>query len=146
MRFHAAGKVALDHLYTAADPRAYFTNLRGLDYAIPQRAAPYFRGLISELHVSTGRPVTVVDIGCSYGINAALLRHGLTMDELYGHYGGLPAELPRDAVLARDRALLAAHPAAPSAPRFVGLDIAADALAYGLDRAARRRRARRPRA
>ena len=88
MAFDATGKVALDHIYTQPDPRAYFRNLRGLDYLIPQLAKPYFH----QAHRGApGRPRrwrcrSVLDVGCSYGINAALLSCDATMDELYDRY------------------------------------------------------------
>ena len=131
MAFHDDGKAALDHIYTAPDPRAYFTTLRKLDYAIPQLAKPHFGRLIDELVTARpGEPLTVVDIGCSYGINAVLLRCDATMDELYERYGGIAASAQtRDTLLARDRELVRIRVRRPSV-RFVGLDISAPALAY----------------
>jgi carnitine O-acetyltransferase len=132
MRFHAAGKVDLEHIYTAPDPRTYFTTLRDLEYQIPQRARPYFLALIEEVREVRGlRTPTVVDIGCSYGINAALLRYGLSMGELYEHYCAIDPDVSRDEVLALDRAWLHGR-GRPHATRFTGLDISAEALAYGL--------------
>ena len=84
------------------DPRTYFRTLRKLDYQIPQLAKPRFARLVDELR-STRRTVTVLDIGCSYGINAALLRYDLTMDELYERYGGADADWTRAELLDRDR-------------------------------------------
>lgn len=89
MRFDPTGKVTLDHLYTQPDPRAYFGTLRHLGYCVPQQAKPYFEKLIKEYREArqVAAP-TVVDIGCSYGINAALLKCDATMDELYARYAG----------------------------------------------------------
>jgi carnitine O-acetyltransferase len=124
--FHDDGKASLDHIYTESDPRAYFSTLRGLEYQIPQTAKACFTRLIEQLRASR-RAVTVLDIGCSYGINPALLRCDATMAELYQRY--VRSSEPREALVARDRALLADRNRWPDT-RFVGLDVSAPALAY----------------
>ncbi|MER7399183.1 class I SAM-dependent methyltransferase [Streptomyces sp. NPDC000151] len=131
MRFDTTGKVSLDHIYTRPDPRAYFTVLRTLDYCVPQLAKPYFAKLLKEYREARRVAVPkVVDIGCSYGINAALLKYDVTMDELYARYGDdAAAGLTREELLARDRELSRARrPAQPT--RFVGLDASENALSY----------------
>jgi SAM-dependent methyltransferase len=132
VRFHAAGKVVLEHIYASPDPRAYFGTLRGLGYRIPELAKPHFARLIDEYRRTTGvRTTTVVDVGCSYGINAALLRYDLTIDELYAHYCNADPGASREDMLAADRALVRGRRRSWHT-RFVGLDIAPDALSYGL--------------
>jgi len=136
VRFDSTGKASLGHLYTQPDPRAYFGELRGLGYCVPQQAKPYFEKLIKEYRESRQVEVpTVVDIGCSYGINAALLKCDTTMDELYARYdtpdAGPDDTAAREALLARDRELSRSRtPAHPL--RCVGLDISQNALSYGL--------------
>ncbi|MEU0132662.1 class I SAM-dependent methyltransferase [Streptomyces sp. NPDC006296] len=129
MRLDASGKVTLDHIYTAPDPRTYFQVLRPLGYRVPQLAKPRFAELIEEYRETERVAVPhVLDIGCSYGINAALLKHDTTMDELYARYdGGGPAT--RAALLERDRDLARSRP--PAHPlHFTGLDASTAALAY----------------
>lgn len=136
MRADATGKVLLDHIYVQPDPRAYFRTLRGFEYRIPQLAKPYFTDLIEEYRLTRGvADVTVLDIGCSYGINAALVGHDVTMDELYERYGDDSVrEQPRSALLARDRAWLGSRSAgAKRQARFVGLDSSQPALSYALE-------------
>ena len=58
MQFHDDGKASLDHIYTEADPRAYFSTLRHLEYQIPQTAKACFSRLIEQLRASR-RAVTV---------------------------------------------------------------------------------------
>lgn len=133
MRFDTTGKVSLDHIYTQPDPRAYFGTLRELDYRIPQSAKPHFAGLLAQYRATVQAPATptVVDIGCSYGINAALLKCGASMQELYRHYGGAARALSRERLLARDRELVRTRTG--RAPvRFVGLDSSRNALSYAL--------------
>lgn len=138
MRFDATGKVTLDHIYTQPDPRSYFRVLRPLGYRIPQHAKPYFAKFINEYRESRNVAVpTVLDIGCSYGINAALVKYDATMDELYARYCGdgtvgashQEDTRTREALLARDRELSRSRRPAQGI-RFVGLDTSADALAY----------------
>lgn len=129
MQFDATGKVTLDHIYTQPDPRPYFATLRALDYRIPQLAKPYFRRLIDGYRISRGQDVPqVVDIGSSYGINAALLRCDLTMDQLYARYAAAD-DRSRDELLAADRELVGRSDNGVRA-RYVGLDISAPALSY----------------
>ncbi|MFG2651343.1 hypothetical protein [Streptomyces sp. NPDC048436] len=72
-----------------------------------------------------------MDICCSYGINAALLNHHVTLEELYDRYtspqvaGMTTAEL-----IDVDRRYYAAR-RRPDAVPVIGLDIAAPAVAYG---------------
>ncbi|ONH25360.1 methyltransferase type 12 [Pseudofrankia asymbiotica] len=89
MDFDAAGKVSLAHVYDQPDPRSYFSTLRALDYRLPQLAKPYFAKIIDECQESRpGRRLRVLDVGSSYGVNAALLKLDLAMDELYDRYAG----------------------------------------------------------
>jgi SAM-dependent methyltransferase len=122
VHFDTTGKVSFDHLYTAPDPRPYFAALREFGYQLPQLAKPHFAELIAGY-----RQPTVLDIGCSYGVNAALYRCGTTMDELYEHYASAEATgMDRAELIARDRARVT-----PSGVRFIGLDVSAPALEYG---------------
>jgi carnitine O-acetyltransferase len=133
VRFDDTGKVSLDHIYTQPDPRGYFGTLRKLGYCIPQVAKPYFARLIDEYRTSQLVPMpTVLDIGCSYGINAALLKFDLSMDELYERYGAPEAgSQTRSSLLARDRELMRSRNRLRHT-RFVGLDRSHPALSYAL--------------
>ncbi|ONH55572.1 methyltransferase type 12 [Frankia sp. CcI49] len=131
MPLDATGKISLAHVYTAPDPREYFSTLGQLDYQIPQLAKPYFENLLLRYREASGSPSpTVLDVGCSYGVNAALLKFDLSLAELYDHYGAAASD-PRERsdLLDRDRALAATR-RAPAGPHIVGLDSSAPALAY----------------
>jgi SAM-dependent methyltransferase len=129
LRFDATGKVSLDHIYTRPDPRTYFHVLRPLGYCVPQQAKPYFEKLIKEYRESEQVAIPkVLDIGCSYGINAALLKYDMTMDELYARYDSRVPE-SRAQLLARDRDLSRSRSPARGL-RFTGLDASTSALAY----------------
>ena len=74
-------KATMDHIYNQHDPRAYFRELTKLDYAIPGRAKPVFQKLIRHLQERRDEMVSVLDLGCSYGVNAALLKHDVGASE-----------------------------------------------------------------
>jgi SAM-dependent methyltransferase len=133
LQFDATGKVSLDHIYSQDDPRPYFDALQQLDYCIPQLAKPYFTKLIQEYRDTELVEVpTVLDVGCSYGVNAALLKCDATIDELYERYCGSDREaLGRDDLLALDRGLVRSRRDL-DALRFLGLDNSGPALAYAL--------------
>lgn len=80
-------KANMDHIYDQPDPRAYFRELEKLGYTIPGVAKPIFQKLISHLQRQQNDSIHVLDLGCSYGVNAALLKHDLSMRELYAHWG-----------------------------------------------------------
>ncbi|XRQ04380.1 class I SAM-dependent methyltransferase [Actinomadura welshii] len=134
MRVDTTGKISLDHIYTRPDPRAYFSTLRELDYNIPELAKPHFLRLIAEWRdAHPGASPTVLDIGCSYGINAALVKHGLTMAELYDRYSGRGAHRhTRATLLAGDRELVRSAEHGEDV-RFLGLDASEPALSYALE-------------
>ncbi|WP_106402240.1 class I SAM-dependent methyltransferase [Actinocorallia populi] len=129
MHVDSTGKVSLDHIYTEPTPLTYFSTLRRLEYRIPQAAKPHFEGLVEDYRRATGVAVPrILDIGCSYGINAALVKYDATMDELYERYCDGPQS--HEAVLARDREFVGSR--TPRAVRFVGLDVSRPALDYAL--------------
>lgn len=137
MDFDATGKVSLDHVYNQPDPRAYFRTLRTLDYQLPQLAKPYFSKVIDECRESRPeRPLRVLDVGCSYGVNAALLKFDLAMEELYDRYApdsGLTVDpRGRAELVDGDRALARARGGATDL-EVIGLDASGPALDYALD-------------
>ena len=103
-RLDQTGKIVLDHIYNEPDPRPYFSTLQALDYSIPGEAAPVFRRVIDALRAGgEAGSVNLIDLGCSYGVNAAILKHGLSMGDLYDRYaGGETAGLDHDALVARE--------------------------------------------
>lgn len=126
---HTTGKASFDDIYDRPDPRAYYARLAALDYRIPDLAKPVFQQQIREYRSQTRVATpTVLDIGCSYGVNAALLRLDSTVRELADHYAAAD-ESGRADLIARDRSCLAAGERLPDV-RFVGMDASRPALAY----------------
>ncbi|WP_438295279.1 hypothetical protein [Streptomyces sp. HUAS TT7] len=130
----AEGMVQFDDLYDQPDPRAYFRVLGPLEYRTPGHAQDIFRRLRSALDAATpagGPPLTVLDLCCSYGINAALLNHDVTLDELCERYTSHEAASMNTAQLAEwDLEFFEARSRSDRV-RVVGLDIAPRAVAYG---------------
>ena len=117
-------KANMDHIYDQPDPRAYFRELRKHGYAIPGVAKPIFQKLISRLRHQRNDTVHVLDLGCSYGVNAALLKHDLSMPELYDHWGeGEFSRIEPESLMASDLRY------------FSNLDEQADIVVTGLDQA-----------
>src|SRR4051794_30563341 len=97
----AAQKADFTNIYTQPDPRAYYRTLGALDYAIPEHGRGVFDVVLDELRATTGSPV-VLDVCCSYGVNAALMNHDVTLDEIGAHYADADG-LSHDALIERDR-------------------------------------------
>ena len=123
-------KQSFDDIYRQPDPRAYFATLGPLDYQIPAHGCAVFRRLAAVL-ASDERPVTVLDLCCSYGLTAALLNHDVTLADLRRHYTSPElAALSSDELIRADREYFAAR-RRPGATKIVGVDASAPALQYG---------------
>lgn len=127
------GKAHFDHIYDQPDPRSYYRTLCALDYEIPQRALPVMQALVAALPGDPveDRPPRVLDVCCSYGINAALLRFDVSLDELHQRYSSDEVDALSPAELAGADDAWFATRRRTQAPRVTGLDVAANAVAYG---------------
>lgn len=123
-------KAPMGHIYNRPDPRAYYRELCKLDYAIPTAAKPIFDLLIRTLRRRRGETLHILDLGCSYGVNAALLKHDLSMRDLYEHWsdGSIANASPEEA-LRHERRLLEAN-ATDGDIEIFGLDSAPNAVAF----------------
>lgn len=133
-QFDDTGKVVFDDYYNQPDPRGYYTELHEFDYRIAGEAQPVFRQTLKALRRTRNiSDVKAVDLGCSYGINAALLKHDIDLEDLNAHYAdpGV-AELSREELLARDAAFYREHHTDQDL-EIVGIDPAANAVRYGVD-------------
>lgn len=120
----AGSKTDFSRIYTRPDPREFAAALRPLEYQVPRHAAPVVAELLD------GRPV--LDLCCSYGVNAAQLRCGVDLAELAARYDDPAlAALDPAALVAADRDFYAARRRAPDV-RVLGLDASAPAVDYAL--------------
>ena len=81
-----SSKANFDEIYVKDDPRAYFSVLGALDYMIPDVAAPLVRQIIAAYARRYSRKPRVLDVGSSYGINAAVHRFPVTFASLRRRY------------------------------------------------------------
>ena len=117
-----------EHIYNLEDPRPYFRALRPVDYRMPGVTCDYLLRHQATLRRHFGKEkLRVLDLACGFGTNGALLKHDLSLAELYEFY-------ERDAkepILEADPAFFAARRAQPSTFEVGGIDIAENALDYG---------------
>jgi hypothetical protein len=124
-------KTDFTEIYTRPDPRAYFGALTGLQYQIPQRARPVVEAVLAASE-QDGRPRTVLDVCCSYGINGALLRYGVDLDDVAARaIDPRRADLPPDDVVADDRRFYADRLRRPDLT-VLGLDVSRPAIDYAV--------------
>ena len=123
-------KANFDRIYELPDPREYLRVLGGLDYVIPDLAKGILRSLIARCARIRGRRVKVLDLGCSYGINAALVRFPLDMQRMAHRYNNIAMHgLSSDQLLKLDTKYFGAWPEQVNAS-FAGLDASPAAIDY----------------
>ena len=120
-------------VYDLEDPSPYFTALRPADYRMPAVLARTLEAVHQPVARArrAGGALRLLDFACGYGAIGALLRHSVSMADLYAWYGERqwqPADSrrfwPADAAFLESRR--------STAPRFEigGVDIAGTALEY----------------
>lgn len=126
-------KVNFTDLYTSEDPRNYFKHLGQLDYIIPHLAQPIFAQLIRARQETQDEPVTVLDVGCSYAINGALMKFALDYEALRQRYTAPALQgLSSAEMLEHDRHFYQSWPRNPGV-RVIGLDVSENAVRYAED-------------
>ncbi len=124
-------KMDFSDLYISKDPRSYFKYLGQLDYIIPHLAQPIFGQLIRARQELQSEPVSVLDLGCSYAINGALMKYALDYEALRQRYTAPSLQtLSNEELLELDRHFYRAWPR-HGGVRVIGLDISENAIRYG---------------
>lgn len=122
-------KANFDSIYVAPDPREYYRVLFGLDYIIPELARPIFSRIIHALETIRGRPIRVLDIGCSYGNNAALAQFPIDFERIANRYTDLQiSAVPTEQLIELDRHYYSSWPR--QNVEFIGCDISKPAIDY----------------
>ncbi len=125
-------KANFDSIYELPDPREYFRVLGGLDYVIPELARDVFRAMIAVRQEQDKRKLKILDVGCSYGINSALIRYPIDMQRLMHRYGSREMHMLKSAsIIDMDAKYFQSWPSGTDAS-FVGLDTSAAAITYAV--------------
>ncbi len=119
--------------YNLADPRPYFTGLRDADYRLPAVACRFLLQSAAQIaqHRHTPR-LRVLDFAGGYGVNGALLAHKTDLAEIYDRFALTESGYGPDLFQA-DRRHFAARRRPEALFEVHGLDIAEQALAYGVE-------------
>lgn len=84
-RFISQGKHDFSSEYNNPSPRPLISVYRDLDYVVPYHVEHFIDALVAKACETASRShATLIDIGCSYGINALLLKHGVSYEKLTG--------------------------------------------------------------
>lgn len=133
-QFDDTGKVVFDDAYNQPDPRMYFDHLGECGYRIAGEAQPVIATTLEA--VTNTRQLEqrkVIDIGSSYGINAALMKCDITLKELYDHYlDDAVAGMDRREVVQTDIRYYKNQNCDPDI-KVVGIDVSEHALQYGVE-------------
>ncbi len=129
--YDETGKIVLDDIYNQTTPVPYYTQLSALGYCVPERARPLFQQVIAARRAESGNDaVKIVDVGCSYGVNAALIKHDQSMSGLASFYGEAAKQgMKRDELIAADREIYA-EPDEQTV--IVGVDASQNAIDYAV--------------
>ena len=69
-------------IYMQKFPDDYFEEMKRLHYRIPDKTKILYLSLAKQLYKKLSRPINILDIGSSYGINSALMKYDLEMSDL----------------------------------------------------------------
>jgi SAM-dependent methyltransferase len=69
-------------IYTQKFPDSYLKEMKKLHYRIPDKTKPLYLSLAEHLVKKLSRPINILDIGSSYGVNSALMKYDLEMSNL----------------------------------------------------------------
>ncbi|UVK48577.1 hypothetical protein BPNPMPFG_007982 (plasmid) [Mesorhizobium sp. AR07] len=118
--------------YNGRWPHAYFRACLAVDYMLPDRAKPIFERIFADYRrIRNKTKLKIIDVGCSYGVNAALLRTDLDLDDLYAAYLEPSGSLSREEEI-EHRAFFR-NQGLRDDIQFVGVDPSFRAVRYALD-------------
>jgi hypothetical protein len=69
-------------IYMQKFPDDYLEEMKRLHYRIPDKTKILYLSLAKQLYKKLSRPINILDIGSSYGINSALMKYDLEMSDL----------------------------------------------------------------
>ena len=120
-------------VYDLDDPSPYFSALRPSGYRMPVALAGALEAIYGPLTAlrGAGDTLRVLDFACGYGVVGALLRHDVSMPEVYARFGERQWQ-PEDGrrYWEQDAVFFAGRRREGAAFQIAGIDIAGNALAY----------------
>lgn len=124
-------KADFSDIYTAPTPHEYLGEMANLGYQIGEQAKPYLTAAADFLRDrdECDEPVQMLDIGCSYGVAAALVKYGCSIEELLAFFDTRAPKERTPCVHSTARWLQAVPPRHDM--RVVGLDSSAPAISFG---------------
>jgi hypothetical protein len=69
-------------IYTQESPVEYLKEMNRLEYSISDSTKLLYNSIIEQLEETSSKPINILDLGSSYGINSSLMKYNLTMSEL----------------------------------------------------------------
>jgi hypothetical protein len=120
-------KANFDRIYNQPDPRLYYRTLGALDYRIPTEARPIFRKVMQAMERDR---LSVVDVGCSYGVNAAMIQYDLEFSDLVARYREPEMKNESIAEAIVDDASFFDGAEKVIDASFTGIDVAEEAIGY----------------
>ena len=72
--------------YNEKMPHKYFVTMQSLEYQIPENAQPNIEFLIEYIKKKRPGIVSILDLGCSYGVLSALIQFRIPLKVLYERY------------------------------------------------------------
>lgn len=125
------GKATFDPVYDRPTPAAYFSALRPLGYMTPARAQPMIRRAVAALRrLRLTETVTVLDLCAGYGVNSALLKCRLSMQDLYERLASPQARAAGQERIAADAQWFRQRRREEAGVRVIAQDVARHALDY----------------
>jgi len=125
------GKAAFDDIYDQPTPVAYFSALRPLEYMAPGRVQPLVRRCIDALRrLRDLETVNVLDLCSGYGVNGALLKHRVTLRDLYQRFASRPDRIAGVERIAADALWFRRQRRGDADVRVIAQDVACNALQY----------------
>ncbi len=70
------------NIYVQETPTPYLEEMNNLKYRIADQTKPLYTHIAERMVNQQKTPIKILDIGSSYGINSALMKHGLTTSDL----------------------------------------------------------------
>jgi hypothetical protein len=126
-------KASFEEVYSSPTPHAYLREMDRLNYEIGEQANPYFEATARLMLEQLGPDASVklLDLGCSYGVGAALLNHSISFSELARFFAEHKSRDYHDCIEATRDLLEATE--SPDAVSCLGLDCSEKALRFAED-------------